>query len=399
MSEFTRRIAGSLLLLMPVVCTGGEFTWEFESRYVSPIIEQTPGGALVVVEEGRVSLQRTYGVLDAAAGGRVTDSTLFRIASLSKTFAAAAASLLVQETAINWHTPLQKELSELRFKTQEYGERINLHHIMSQTTGLMPHAYTNLIEENMSYARIVDRLHRVDFVCPPGRCYGYQNVVFSLIGDLVKSQTLIEYPEFVDRRLFEPLEMRRASFGHKAYVDDINHARPHVWNGKRWRTVRPTSHYYKVPPAAGVNASIDDLRQWLLAQLGQKPKILETALLDEMHQGVIQTSRQQAHYPYRKQLGDVYYGLGWRVFDYGDLEGFVHHGGYVRGMTSTMVFHRPTRTGAVLLTNSEPGGINSLVLDFADLRGRTLTSAASDLAARSRASNPRQVHILASRRR
>ncbi|MDA0272850.1 MAG: serine hydrolase, partial [Proteobacteria bacterium] len=88
-------------------------------------------------------------------------------------------------------------------------------------------------------------------------------------------------------------------------------------------------------------------------------------MLDEMQQGVIRTSRDQAHYPYRKALGDVYYGLGWRVFDYGGAKGFVHHGGYVKGMCSTMVFHRESGTGMVLLTNSESRGMNELVLDFA----------------------------------
>ena len=95
--------------------------------------------------------------------------------------------------------------------------------------------------------------------------------------------------------------------------------------------------------------------------------MLNDDLLEEMHRGIIRISRYKAHYPKRRKLGDVYYGLGWRVFDYGAQQGFVHHGGYVRGMTSSMVFHRPSQTGMVLLTNAEPRGINELVLDFADM--------------------------------
>ena len=38
-------------------------------------------------------------------------------------------------------------------------------------------------------------------------------------------------------------------------------------------------------------------------------------------------------------------------------------------MTSTMVFHRPSQTGMVFLTNSEPRGVNELVLDFAEMHG------------------------------
>ena len=371
-----------ILLLLPLSVLGGGFAAEFESRYIQPIVADVPGAALVVVVGGKVRLRKTYGVVSVGESVPVTDQSLFRIASISKGFASAAAALLVRDTEMTWQTPLKTELADLRFKSSEYGEQINLWHIMSQTTGLMPHAYTNLIEEKMSYRRILERLHRVDFVCPPGRCYGYQNVVFSLVGELIQARTSLDYAEFVDHRLFQPLAMNRASIGHDAYVEDENHARPHIWNGVRWRVVRSKSDYYKVPPAAGVNASISDMCEWLLAQLGQKPQVLSPEILDEMHQGVIRTSRQQAHYPYRRELGEIYYGLGWRVFDYGGQAGFVHHGGYVRGMMSTMVFHPPTKTGVVFLTNSEPKGVNRLVLDFADLHQSVVSSGIDVLATR-----------------
>jgi len=365
--------AVAVVLLFPLVARAEGFAETFERDYVLPLIKDAPGAALVIVENGKVVRQETYGVRQVNSPERVTSETLFRIASLSKTFASAAASILVEDTPLTWHTPLKTNLTDLRFKQADYGDQINLYHLMSQSTGLMPHAYTNLIEENMSFQRIVDRLDRVDFVCAPGRCYGYQNVVFSLVGDLVERETSMPYQDYVSRHIFQPLEMSRASFGYEEFIEDQNHARPHVWNGKRWVSVKPTPHYYKVPPAAGVNASISDLTSWLLAQLGNNPDVLPEHMLTEMHQGVIKTSRYQAHYPKRKALGDVYYGLGWRVFDYGSQSGFVHHGGYVKGMCSSMVFHRETGTGMVLLTNSEPRGINQLVLDFAELHDKTFS--------------------------
>ena len=208
---------------------GNSFAEDFEKDYVLPLVKQSPGGAVVIVEGGKVVLQRVYGVRSESTSARVTSETLFRIASLSKAFASAAASILVEESKLTWRTPLKPNLVHVKFKEPEYGSRISLRHLMSQSTGLMPHAYTNLIEENMSYRRIVDRLDRVDFVCPPGKCYGYQNVVFSLIADLVKSETEFEYSDFVDANLFKPLAMSRASFGLQSFVNDANHARPHVW--------------------------------------------------------------------------------------------------------------------------------------------------------------------------
>ncbi|MDA0273400.1 MAG: serine hydrolase, partial [Proteobacteria bacterium] len=180
------------------------FAATFESEYVLPLVEQSPGGALVIVENGKVVLQHVYGVRSQKESELVTAETLFRIASVSKTFASAAASILVEKSPLTWQTPLKPSLAGVNFKESGYGNQINLKHLMSQSSGLMPHAYTNLIEGNMSYRRIVDRLDRVDFVCAPGKCYGYQNVVFSLIADLVESETDLDYPEFVDANLFKP---------------------------------------------------------------------------------------------------------------------------------------------------------------------------------------------------
>jgi beta-lactamase class C len=95
-----------------------------------------------------------------------------------------------------------------------------------------------------------------------------------------------------------------------------------------------------------------------------------------MHRGAIKTTRKQAHYRKSKKLGDTYYGLGWRVFDYAGQSGFVHHGGYVRGMRSEMVFNRTLQTGMVFLTNSEPSSVNDLIFDFVEMHHNSLSEVA-----------------------
>jgi beta-lactamase class C len=351
----------------------GDFADRFEKQFVQPLVDETPGSALIIVHQGEVVLQKVYGVRSEKDPSPITDETLFRIASLSKTFASAAASLLVEADLVQWHTPLTDNLQDLKFKRSDYGEEISLHHLMSQSTGLMPHAFTNLIEDNMSFRRIINRLDKVDFICEPGECYGYQNVVFSLVGDLILAKTEMDYETYVAKHLFDPLKMSRASFGLAAFVNDNNHAEPHIWTGTKWAPVRSTHHYYRVAPAAGVNASISDMRQWLMAQLGHEPQVFEDEILDLMHRGAIKTTRQQAHYRKRKKLGDTYYGLGWRVFDYAGQSGFVHHGGYVRGMRSEMVFNRTLQTGMVFLTNSEPSSVNDLIFDFVEMHHNSMS--------------------------
>lgn len=348
----------------------GGFVAALEAEVLQPIVESVPGSAIVVVVDGQVVLQKTWGVRESGDKLPITPYTLFRIASISKTFASAAASILIEETPLSWQSPVVGSVNDIRFQRGDYGKQINLHHLMSQSTGLMPHAYTNLVEDNMSYKRILKRLNRVQFVCAPGDCYGYQNVVFSLVGDVVEAETGVDYSAYVADKIFKPLKMHRASFGREAFLNDSNHAKPHIWTGNDWRPTRTTQHYYRIPPAAGVNASIDDMRAWLLAQLGKDPSVLNDKMLDELQRPAISTTRQQAHYRWRRGIQNTGYGLGWRVFDYKDHRGFVQHGGYVKGMRSEMVFNRELQTGMVFLTNSEPRNLGELVFDFLDLYER-----------------------------
>lgn len=353
-----------------------ELAARIEREVLEPLASEAPGAAAVLVLGGEVARLRTWGVRDTKSGkAAINRQTLFRVASISKTFAGTAGALLVREGDVDWQTPITRHVDGLRFKKTEWGERINLQHILSQGTGLMPHAYTNLIEDNQSFERILGKLHKVDFICAPGECYSYQNVVFSLVGEVVEEMTGLPYPRFVEERIFQPLGMQRASMGYREYIDDPNHAQPHVWTGKAWASTRVTREYYRVPAAAGVNASIDDMRRWLLAQLGRVPEVLPSTVLDEVQAQVQATSRRQSHYPRNPKLGDVHYGLGWRVFDYGGIEGFVHHGGYVRGMRSEMVFNRQLGAGLVYLTNSEPNKLGRIVFEFADrvLEARTVS--------------------------
>src|SRR5699024_6497822 len=120
------------------------------------------------------------------------------------------------------------------------------------------------------------------------------------------------------RRLFQPLGMVDASFGREAFMDNPNRATPHIRRRGRWAPVEPTAHYYHVVPAAGANASITDMARWVQAQLGGYPDVLSEAVLDQIQSPQITTSYRQAHYRAHPELRNIYYGLGWRLFDFGE---------------------------------------------------------------------------------
>lgn len=360
-------IAEALAQLSAPAKTTPAYITEFEQYIAQTVAPSVPGAALLVVADGKVQVMNGYGVRKVGTHDPVTPDTVFRLASVSKTIASAAAGVLVQEHKLLWDSPVHSTLSNVSFKNAGYGKQITVRDILAHTTGLPAHAYTNLIEDHVPYQDVVKRLSTVDFTCPPKSCYGYQNVVFSLIGDIIYATSGETYEDFVTSHLFRPLGMNSASFGLEALEQNRNYAQPHIWRKGQWHNVKIATNYYNIAPAAGANASIRDMASWMLAHLGQRQDVLPDATLDDMQAKVIKTSVARSHYGVANSMINTYYGLGWRVFDFGANKNFVHHGGWVKGYRAEMVFNRDLQIGMVFLTNSETRLARDVILNFVNM--------------------------------
>ncbi|PCK08057.1 MAG: serine hydrolase [Alteromonadaceae bacterium] len=358
------------------------FIAAFEQFLTTELAIDTPGYALALVHQGKPILVKGYGLRKNGESEQINADTAFRLASISKTFASSAAGLLVQKDQLQWDSPIYPYINQVPFSNNSYAQTLTLRHILSHTSGLMPHAYSNKIEDRLSYQRILQRMDKVPFVCPPGKCYGYQNIAYSLSGDIIQSINKTSYEDFVEKSLFTPLNMHSASFGRKAFISQKNHATPHSWSKKQqsWRPMRVRGNYYKVPPAAGVNASIRDMSHWLLAHLGHYPTVLHADTLNALHSKQIKTTKKQAHYRGDdwKPLKSSYYALGWRGFDYANQKGFVQHGGWVQGFRCEMVFHPELQMGMVILVNAETRAASLVVPKFVNLYLEHFKPQASD---------------------
>jgi beta-lactamase class C len=348
-----------------------DFQREFEEYIETVIAKDTPGLAITVVVNGKPVLTKGYGTPEMGSMAEINMDTVFRLASLSKTFASAAVGSLVQNNKLGWNSRITNYLEYIRFKDPQYAQELTIEHLLSHRTGLVPHAYTNMIEDNVDYKTILHKITEVPFVCAPGTCYGYQNVVFSLIGDVIKVVSNETYEDFVSRNLFAPLNMTNASYGIDKFINSKNHATPHVRSkeGEQWVTVTVNDNFYKIAPAAGANASISDMTYWLLAQLGHYQNVLDSSTLGAMHNKHVKITRNQAHYHSDawQKLEGTYYGLGWRIFDYSSHQNFVHHGGWVQGTRAEIVFNTTLQMGMVFLTNSETRYASEVVPMFLQL--------------------------------
>lgn len=337
----------------------------FDARFRQVIDEAgIPGGAYAIVRGDRIIDAAGHGVREAGRDQPVTDATVFRVASVSKTFAAQLTALLVRDGTLHWDDTLGKALPQFRFKRAGQAQRVQIQHLLGQSTGIVPNAYDNLLDANAPLDAILPRFRDLEPICTPGQCYTYQNILFSLIDPVIQHATHRSYSELVNERLFKPLRMQHASIGMAAFLAERNRALPHVKRNGRWRATEVQPGYYQVLPAAGVNASATDLGTWLIAQLGHHPDVVPPQLVEELTRARVRTPRDLRRGSWRDLLTDAHYGLGWRIYRIGNEEIYLHSG-WVKGYVADIAYSRSRRTGLVVLLNAESGAaLNQITTAF-----------------------------------
>ncbi len=310
-----------------------------------------PGAAIAIVHGDSVIYTKCFGVRALGRYEPITPRTTFRIASLSKGFASVLTALLVQDGVLNWDDKIIKHLPAFALKNEAHTQNLTIRHILSHTSGLPSHSYDNLVEADVPFPMIIDQLKTVPCVWPVGQNYNYQNVIYSLIGDVIKSATGLDYQQLVQTRLFTPLKMTEASLTRTALLANPNHASPHIRRRGKWTLTDVTEGYYSVAPAAGVNASILDMAKWLHTLLGGRPDIVSPKVIGDVTAPEIKTRRELRRYHWNGRARHAYYGLGWRVFDFAGTK-LVFHSGGVRGYVSQIALLPEHDLGIVVLLNS-----------------------------------------------
>lgn len=309
------------------------------------------GAAACIFHHDEIVYTLTYGVKRAGTKDSVDRHTVFRLASVSKGFAGVLAAILQEEGIISMDDRIIEYLPGFRLKDSVNTYDLAIRHVLNHTSGLVPHAYDNLAEDGKTIREIIPELATVDIAGIPGQYYGYQNVIFSLIDTLAVLKTNRDYSELVYRKIFRPLGMRDASTGYRGLVWNRNVAFPHDRINGEYHPRPLNTGYYNLLPAAGVNASIDDMGKWLAALLGFVPKKLDTAVINLITTPQVYTPLKRNYTRYWDPIEARYYSFGWRIFDYKGKR-ILYHGGYVRGYRAEIAFCPEENTGIAFLLNS-----------------------------------------------
>jgi len=322
--------------------------------------QKIPGFSMVFIERNRAPRYFNTGLTEKG-GQPVNEQTLFRLASVSKTFTGGLTAKLVHKGQLNWQQPLQELAPDFSFSANN--RNITLEHLLSQSSGLMRNAYDNLIEAEYPLPKIIDQLKDLDPLCQPGKCYTYQNALFGVL-EYHFQQNNTSYGRVLEQELLTPLNMYHTSVGREPLMQADDWAKPHVLTRARnWTKTRLNESYYRVSPAAGINTNSHDMGIWLKAMLGEYPDVIEPEIISEITQPHIRTSRELRRRAWRNLLDNAHYGLGWRVYEIDGLQ-VAYHSGWVKGYRAEVSFCSELGIGVAMLMNAEANLMNELGADF-----------------------------------
>ncbi|MGJ8681461.1 serine hydrolase domain-containing protein [Paraglaciecola sp.] len=320
-----------------------------------------PGYTFALIEKDKPATVVVFGK-ESKSGRPIAIDTVFRLASVSKTFTSMLMAKYVEHKKLDWQDPVANLVPQ--FELVNKGKKqLSLQHVIGQSSGYTPNAYDNLIEANYPVKRVLTMLSELKPLCKPGECYTYQNTLFAVVEEYF-SQHNSSYGQALNKALIQPLNMPNASVGKNALQSSSKWAKPHVAISKNgWRKTRVRDDYYRYSPAAGVNASMRDMIIWMRALLGETPNVISKDLVQQVTSPLTKSKKELYRRQWRKHLSDAHYGLGWRVYQF-EGETLNYHGGWVKGYRADVAFAPEFGVAYVMLMNAESNLINEFTPDF-----------------------------------
>ena len=297
-----------------------------------------PGCALGVVQQGRITYGRGYGLANLDWRIPITTTTVFDIGSTSKQFTATAVALLAGDGVLSLDDDVRRWIPEM----PEYGTTITLRHLLNHTSGVRDYLtllslagfeFANVFDEEDG-VRLIARQRALNF--DPGAEFLYSNSGYLLLAAVVRRASGQSLRRFLEARVFDPLGM-----AHTSIWDDnteILAARATGYapsEGGGWEIDHAWN--FQMGGDGQVITSVEDLARWD-ANFYQ-PTVGGQALLDRLHtRGILND-------------GDtIPYALGLTLDAYRGLRR-VQHGGAWAGFRAMLMRFPDQHTSIVIECN------------------------------------------------
>lgn len=319
------------------------------------------GAAIAVVKDGKVIHLKGYGVNSMDTKQLTTESTNFQIASNSKAFTTAALSILVDEGKIKWDGKVKDYIPEFKMYNEYVTDNFNIVDLLTHRSGLALGAGDlTFIPDGADFTvkDIISIFRNFKPVSAFRTKYNYDNLLYIIAGEVIKRASKTSFEDFIQKRIFLPLQMSNSFIGDSLINEITNLATPHSTATGSLKTIN-RFNIGMIGPAGGIYSNADDMSRWMIMLLnkGKYGNDLKSSLFSSTNSARMWTIQTVLPNYVSERYNTHFngYGLGWLLNDVKGNLVAMHTGG-LPGMLSQVTLVPDLNLGIVVLTNTESGG-------------------------------------------
>ena len=371
------KLLGGIVVLMMVLNSKIGAAAQVDPAKIDAIFAElksdtAPGGAVLVIKDGRAVFARGYGVTDLRTSSKIDARTNFRLASVSKQFTAMAVMLLVHDGKLRY----DDRLTDVFRDFPGYGRAIRIRHLLNHTSGLQDYEDLMPPENGASPEKIpqikdagvlalLKQQTATKFV--PGTKWEYSNSGYAVLAMIVEKVSGKAFGEFLRERIFVPLKMRNTIAYERGKNEVPHRAYGHSRKEEGWQETDQSSTS-AVLGDGGIYSSLDDLTKWdealrdhkLLSEVEMRPALTPVKL---------EPAGRRRYGPAGSALfrgKPAEYGFGWFLDPYKGHARMWHFGETVGFRTAIQRFVDDKLT-IIVLCNRADVSAEALALKVADL--------------------------------
>jgi CubicO group peptidase (beta-lactamase class C family) len=326
-----------------------------------------PGIAVAVVKDGKVVHLKGYGVRKLGDAAPVTPGTLFGIASNTKVFTALAVGLLVEEGRLAWDDRVVDRLPGFQMSDPYVTREMRIRDLFCHRSGLGLGAGDLMYfpPSDLTDAQVLERLRHVPLATSFRSAYAYDNILYSVAGELIRHVSGKPWDLFVQERILKPAGLARTGTSVMRIPPSEDLALPHAKAEGRL-VARAHESLDNNAPAGALVSSAEDMAAWVKillerGDLGGGKRLYSEGTAAELERPL--TLLPGGTPPEGlKELRTTMsaYALGLQVQDFRGHR-MVWHTGGLPGMVTRVTLLPDEKAAVVVLTNQEVGAAFSAV--------------------------------------
>ena len=226
--------------------------------------EHVPGAAWGIVVDGKLVHVGTVGIRDLSTKAPVTADTVFRIASMTKSFTALAIMKLRETGKVSLDDPVERyvpELKGLQYPTSD-SPRITVRQLLSHAGGFPednPWGDQQLAATEEEFSAMMRR--GIPFSNAPGVAYEYSNYGFAILGRIVQNVSKLPYRQYIATEVLKPLGMASTTLEPTSVPPD-RLAHGYRWEDEQWKE-EPQLRDGAFGAMGGMLTSLNDLARYV----------------------------------------------------------------------------------------------------------------------------------------